>query len=142
MLHEMLLSTTGAADANDLMHRFYTDEFPKPVIASYSKLVDEAACAGDAVARNILFNAAQQLATATSAVRSQLFEQRTEVHVAYIGGVYRSGMLLERFRLLVELEDGNQVIAPHYGPGAGALLEAYSAAGMLPPLSNVPAEKT
>jgi N-acetylglucosamine kinase-like BadF-type ATPase len=103
--------------------------------------VDGAARNGDAVARNILLNAAQQLATATSAVRSQLFEQREAVDVAYIGGVYRSEMLLERFRLLVELEDGNHVIPPRYGPTAGALIEAYSAAGAVPELKDAPAEK-
>ena len=85
--------------------------------------------------------AAQQLATATSAVRSQLFEQREEVQVAWIGGVYRSEMLLERFRLLVELEDGNRVIAPRHGPAAGALIEAYAAAGAIPELRDAPAEK-
>jgi N-acetylglucosamine kinase-like BadF-type ATPase len=141
MLRDMLLAETGASDANDLMHRFYTSEFPRPKIASYSRLVDEAARSGDAVARNILLNAAQQLATATSAVRSQLFEQREEVQVAWIGGVYRSEMLLERFRLLVELEDGNRVIAPRHGPAAGALIEAYAAAGAIPELRDAPAEK-
>lgn len=140
-LRAMLLAETGAADANDLMHRFYTAEFPRPKIASYSKRVDEAARNGDAVARNILLNAAQQLATATSAVRSQLFEQRQEVPVAYIGGVYRSEILLERFRLLVELEDGNRVVEPRFGPGAGALIEAYAAAGAVPELRNLPREK-
>ena len=43
-------------------------------------------------------------------------------------------MVLERFRMLVELEDGNRVQAPrfggHYGPAAGALIEAYRAAGV------------
>jgi N-acetylglucosamine kinase-like BadF-type ATPase len=141
VLRDRLLAATGAADANDLMHRFYTAEFPRPRIASYATLVDEAACEGDAVARNILLNAAQQLATTTSAVRSQLFDQRAPVDVAWIGGVYRSAILLERFRLLVELEDGNRVIAPRYGPAAGALIEAYSAAGLSPVLLDVPEEK-
>ena len=140
-LRELLLAETGAADANDLMHRFYTSDFPRPKIASYSKLVDQAAREGDPVARNILLNAAQQLATFTSAVRTQLFHQREPVMIAYIGGVFKSEMLLERFRLLVELEDGNQVIPPLHGPGTGALIEAYAAAGLHPQLQNVPAEK-
>src|SRR5436305_398680 len=72
-LTPLLLSTTGATDANDLMHRFYTSEFPRSVVASFAKLVDETAASGDAVARNIILNAAQQLATFTSAVRSQIF---------------------------------------------------------------------
>jgi hypothetical protein len=55
--------------------------------------------------------------------------------------VYRSEILLERFRLLVELEDGNCVIAPQYGPAAGALIEAYASTDLAPVLSDVPAEK-
>ena len=49
-----------------------------------------------------------------------------------------SRMLLERFRMLVELEDGNHVRAPIHGPAAGALIEAYAAAGRGVPLSGVP----
>ena len=135
-LHSALLKETGASDANDLMHRFYTTEFPRPVIASYAKLVDAAANAGDAVARNIIVNAAQQLATAVSAVRMQLFERGEPAKTAYVGGVFKSEMLRERFRLLVELEDGNEVMAPRYGPGVGALIEAYTGAGMVPEISG------
>ena len=136
VLRSMLLKETGASDANDLMHRFYTTEFPRPVIASYSKIVDAAANAGDAVARNIIVNAAQQLATAVSAVRMQLFERGEPAKTAYVGGVFKSEMLRERFRLLVELEDGNHVIAPRYGPGVGALLEAYAGSGIAAEISG------
>ncbi|MDZ4799994.1 MAG: BadF/BadG/BcrA/BcrD ATPase family protein [Bryobacteraceae bacterium] len=141
MLREMLLNATGATDANDLMHRFYTPEFPRPLIASYSRMVDEAAAAGDPVARNILLNAAQQLATTTSAARSQLFGPAEPAQVIPIGGMFASELLSERFRLLVELEDGNTVTAPEYGPGTGALIEAYALAGLTPPLTEVPREK-
>lgn len=137
-LGEVLLGETNAADANDLLHRFYTTDYPRPKIAGYSKLVDQAAANGDAVARGILLNAAQQLATAASAVRSQIFEPRQRATVSYIGGVYRSVLLLERFRMLVELEDGNEVVAPRYGPAAGALIEAYRRAGLAVSLTNVP----
>ena len=136
-LHKALLQETGSADANDLLHRFYTPEFPRPAIAALSKVVDAAANDGDAVARNIIVNAAQQLATALSAVRIQIFAQGEPAKAAYIGGVFKSEMLRERFRLLVELEDGNQVIAPQYGPGVGALIEAYTAAGLHVSISGV-----
>ena len=61
-------------------------------------------------------------------MRIQIFAHGEPAKAAYIGGVFKSEMLRERFRLLVELEDGNQVIAPRYGPGVGALIEAYIAA--------------
>ena len=129
-LHHALIVETGARDANDLMHRFYTNEFSRPTIASYAKIVDRVANTGDAVARNIIVNASQQLATAVSAVRMQLFERGETAKIAYIGGVFKSEMLRERFRLLVELEDGNHVTPPQYGPGVGALIEAYAGAGL------------
>jgi N-acetylglucosamine kinase-like BadF-type ATPase len=141
-LHGALLQATGAVDANDLLHRFYTAEYPRPRIAGFSRLVDEAALAGDTVARDLLMSAAQQLASLTAAVRRQLFTTAAQCPVAFIGGVFRSGLLLERYRLLVEMEEGNTVAPPRYGPAAGALIEAYRAAGIRPVISNVPeAEK-
>jgi N-acetylglucosamine kinase-like BadF-type ATPase len=129
-LHQVLLAETGAESANDLMHRFYTSEFPRPAIASLARVVNDVANTGDAVARNIIVNAAQQLATAVSAVRMQLFQRAEPAKVAHIGGVFKSEMLRERFRMLVELEDGNTLIAPRHGPAVGALIEAYRSAGI------------
>ena len=140
-LRERLLAATGATTANDLLHRFYTTDFTRPMIAGYSKLVDEAAREGDHVARDILHAAAQQLATSAAAVRRQLFTDGNLVPVSYIGGLFKSDFVRERFRSLVELEDGNRVQPPTYGPAAGALIEAYRLAGMQTELSAVPEEK-
>jgi len=137
----VLLGATGAKDVNELQHWFYTTEFPRPRIAAFSKLVDEAAVNGDETAREILNEAAQQLATIAGVVRRQLFQAGEAVRVAYIGGVFKSAILLARFQMLVEMEDGNQVGPPVYGPAAGALLEAYGATGAKCRLSNVPEEK-
>lgn len=137
-LRENLLEATGATSANDLLHRFYTTEYPRPRIAGFSKLVDEAAQHGDPVAREILLHSAQQLAMFAGAVRGQLFKEGEPARVAYIGGVFSSALLLERFRSLVELEEGNDVGPPVYGPAAGALLEAYRTAGIECRLTGVP----
>lgn len=137
-LRALLLEAAGASNANTLLHAFYTRDYPRPRIASFSKLVDQAAIAGDAVAREILGQAAQHLASYTAAVRRQLFAPSSAVTVAYIGGVFRSALLLERFRLLAELEPGVQVRPPQYGPAAGALIEALKAAGIQAPLTQVP----
>src|SRR5947209_4934874 len=48
ILSEMLLGETGARDVNDLLHRFYTTEFPRTRIAALSILVDDAAGKRDA----------------------------------------------------------------------------------------------
>ena len=134
----MLLEATGASTANDLLHRFYTTDFPRPRIAGLSKLVDQAALAGDAVAGQILESAARQLAEITAAVRGQIFDPGQIARVACIGGVFKSGLLRETFRTLVELTDGNTVGLPVYGPAAGALLEALRSRGLNPALSGVP----
>jgi len=137
-LRERFLWAGGASSANELLHLFYTVDFPRPRIASFSKLVDEAAREGDVVARDLLFQAAQQLAMLAAAVRDQLFAEGEAVAVAHIGGVWRSELLRERFRSLVELHPGNVVGPPVFGPAAGALLEAYRLGGLAVTLSNLP----
>jgi hypothetical protein len=123
-----LLAASGASDANDLLHRFYTTDWPRPRIAALSKLVDHAAIAGDAVAIDLLHLAAQHQANFVGAVRSQLFRDSEPARVAYIGGVFRSTRFRERFRRLVELADGVTCGPPEMGPAAGAA-EAYRQAG-------------
>jgi N-acetylglucosamine kinase-like BadF-type ATPase len=137
-LRQSLLETAGAASANDLLHRFYTTEFARPRIASYARLVDEVARQGDAAAREVLREAARQLAAITLAVHGQLFESGVPFRAAHVGGVFRSAIVLEEYRRLI----GFPCAPPIHGPAAGALLEAYRAAGLAPGLADVPEFKT
>jgi N-acetylglucosamine kinase-like BadF-type ATPase len=137
-LRAALLDATGAVNANEAMHRLYTTEWPRPRVASLAALVDTAALEGDVVARDILLNAGQGLAMQANIARQRLFPPGETVVVSYIGGVFHSGFVLERFRQLVELQEGSQCRPPRYGPAAGALLEAYRGAGLHPTLSNIP----
>lgn len=131
-LRETLLEAGGARDANQLLHFLYTDEYPRDRVAGWAHMIDEAARAGDSAAVDILRSAAQALATLTAAVRRQLFETSERVNICYSGGVFRSEPLLERFRMLAELEDGNTVSPPRHTAAEGALLEAYRIAGVTP----------
>jgi N-acetylglucosamine kinase-like BadF-type ATPase len=140
-LRDVLLSASGATSANDLLHRFYTDDYPRERVAAFSKRVDRVGRDGDKVAREILLAAAQQLATLATAVRAQLFDGGEPCCISYLGGVFNSEILLDRFRMLMALEEGNRVIEPIYGPAAGALIEAYRAAGVSVQLKDVPSEK-
>ena len=140
-LARALLDATSSADSNAALHRFYTPDWPRSRVAALAPLVDEAAMTGDAVARDILHNAAQQLAVLTAAVRQQLWKSGEPARLAWTGGVFRSRMLLGRYQYLVELEDGNRAGPPEYNPAAGALIEAYRAVGLRPKLSGVPALK-
>jgi N-acetylglucosamine kinase-like BadF-type ATPase len=128
-LREILLGATGAPDVNDLLHRFYTPEWPRSRVAKLARLVDSAAIDSDAVAVEILRGEAQQLAMLAGAVRGQLWTEGDAVEIAYIGGVFESALLRETFRTLVELRDGVHCGPPRRGPAEGALLEAYRSAG-------------
>ena len=137
-LHRMLLAETGASTANDLLHRLYSTNYSKPQIAALARLVNEAAVNGDAVAGELLNAAANQLATLTAAVRGQLFSPGEKVRVAWMGGVFRSNLLRERFRMLVEMEDGVAAGPPAHGPAVGALMQAFQLAGLEVEPSNIP----
>lgn len=137
-LREKLLAATGATNANELMHRFYTTDYPRPRIAGFSKLVDEAASEGDSIARALLQDAGQHLASLATVIRAQLFQGGDPARISYIGGVWRSALLLERFRSILELDESNVVAAPVHGPAAGALLDAFRAAAIKVELTNLP----
>ena len=142
VLREMLLKATGARDANDLVHRFYTQDWPRPRIAALSQLVDQAAAAGDRLAQDLVDQSAQLLAGLTLAARGRLFKPEECARVAYIGGVFKSDRLRDRFRTLLERDGRCAVAPPIYGPAAGALLEAYRLVGLRVELSGLPeAEK-
>ena len=132
-LRAVFLEATASRNANEMLHRFYAPDWPRSRVATLAQLVDVAAAQADAIAADILTRAAQDLALLAASVRSQLWKPGDLVEVAYIGGVFQSRRLLERFRLLVELEEGSHCAAPRHGPAEGALLEAYRAAGLAIP---------
>lgn len=140
-LRARLLAETGAKDANDLLHRFYAADFSRPKIASYAKLVDQAAREGDSVALAILHEAAQELASFAEAVRGQLFIDHEPARVSWIGGAFRSDFVRERFATLVQLIDGNFAGPPLLEPAAGALLEAYRLADLHVTLTSLPEDE-
>lgn len=123
-LHDVLLEATGADDANQMLHRFYGPEWPRSRVATLARLVDRTAEESDAVALDIVNRAAQDLAMLAMSVRSQLWHRGDAIYIAYIGGVFESPRILERFRLLVEMEPGVVCGPPRHGPAEGALFEA------------------
>jgi N-acetylglucosamine kinase-like BadF-type ATPase len=123
-LREALLAATDSTNANELLHRCYSDDYPRERVAKLAPLVDQAARAGDPLACSILDGAAQALAMLAAAVRHQLFSEGEPVSVHYIGGTFASEPLLHRFRMLTELDGATQVLRPSHNPAYGALLEA------------------
>ena len=131
VLREVLLEATGSESANQMLHRFYTGEWPRSRVATLARLVDKAAVEGDAVALGILRGAARELATMAGAVREELWAPEAQLEVAYIGGVFQSFILLESFRTLVESQEGVRCGPPRRGPAEGALREAYRSVGLV-----------
>jgi N-acetylglucosamine kinase len=129
-LRQPLLDATGSTTANQMLHLFYTPDWPRSRVATLAPLIDRAAAEGDPVAQQILGNAAQELAILAASVRGQLWSAAEPVEVAYIGGVFQSGIVLERFQTLVEMDGVTRCGPPLYGPAEGALREAYRSAGV------------
>jgi N-acetylglucosamine kinase-like BadF-type ATPase len=129
-LTSTLLEATQTADANQLMHAFYTDEYPRSRVATFARLVDHVASHGDPVATQILNQAARDLHTFVAAVRTQLFSPAQPVLICPIGNTFQSAILRHHFETLALLADGARVADPAFSPAQGALLEAYRLAGV------------
>jgi N-acetylglucosamine kinase-like BadF-type ATPase len=124
-----LVEAGSASDANELLHMFYTPDWPRQRIAGLAQIVNRIADEGDPTAIGVLHSAARDLALMVGSVRRQLWGEREPVRVAWVGGVFQSAILLERFRTLVSLEENTTCEAPKHGPALGALLLAYRVAG-------------
>lgn len=136
-LRGMLMQATGAQSANELLHKFYTKDWPRSRVARFAILVDQAATSMDDVARQILIQAAKDLAKLANSVRDRLWPPGDSVLVAYIGGVFKSQTIREQFRIEVERHSGVRCGAPKHDPAEGALLEAYRAVGLNPQLERM-----
>lgn len=136
-LTPVFLEAGEAHNANQLLHRFYTTDWPRARVATLARLVSAVAEEGDPVAVDILHRAAQELAMLAGAVKHQLWKLDDALDIAYIGGVFGSPILLDRFRALVELDGATKCIAPHHSPSLGALYRAYRACHLQPGLKNL-----
>ncbi len=131
-----LLSRTEAASADELLHRFYG--LPRNQIAALAPLVSEAAALGDSVAAQILKDAASHLARYVEGVHRNLFSKDEVVPVAFVGGVFRSTVLLREFSARISTSIACPVVPPKLSPAAGAVLEALRMDGNKSVLSGVP----
>jgi N-acetylglucosamine kinase-like BadF-type ATPase len=125
----LIEAAAGAADVNDVLHRFYTDEFPRQRVAALAPLVDELATAGDAVAKQVLIEAGRNLAGYGNAVRKHLFASTETVPIVKVGGAFNSSFVQRGFSEVLD-SAANQLLEPRYDPAVGALLAAYALAGV------------
>ncbi len=129
-----LMELTESADANEALHRLYTADWPRSRVAELAIAVDRIASEGDPIATDILRQSAQNLALLSASVQRQLWNEQTytagPIQISWIGGVFQSQILLERFRTLIALNGFNTPQPPQRSPAAGALILAYRAAGL------------
>jgi N-acetylglucosamine kinase-like BadF-type ATPase len=138
VLRERLIEAAGASDANDLLHRFYTEQFPRDRVAAYAPLVSNSALDGDQAATTILRMAGSRLASLARGVHESLFQRYEAVPVSYIGGVFRSDAVRNNFADDIKDAIGCDVTPPVLSPVAGAVLEALRTDANSSRLSNVP----
>lgn len=138
-LRRVLLDATGATNADDLLHRFYTTEYPRPAIAALAPLISRAAEEGDATADRIVREAGEKLAWFAESVYRSLFQTGVKAPVAYTGRVFRSDLLRNSFIARVRESIGCRAAPPRLSPVAGAVLEALRLDGNQSELSDVPA---
>ena len=126
-LTALLLEATQSSDPNHMLHRFYTADWPRARIAQLAPTIDQAAQDNDAAAIEILNAAAHALAGLALGLCARLFPGHAEVPLAWVGGVFRSQLLLRQFQELCRGRAHCQ--APLHEPAMGALIEAYALAG-------------
>ena len=116
-LRDAFLEWTGERDANAILHAFYTTAWPRARVAKFAPLVNSLAEAGDAVSRHVLEQAADRLARFALAVRkTELWDVMRGFRFRYIGGVFRSELLLSYFQSHVESHAGCSTAPPIWAP--------------------------
>ncbi len=139
-LSELFLAQTGLNSLNAVLHLFYTESWPRSRVAGLASAVNHCAREGDELANGILTGAGQSLAVLARSARQNLWEVNAIVNYSYVGGVFRSEIVRERYRALLEL-DRCSVHAPLLEPVAGALLEAYRIGVVSPKIDKLLSSK-
>lgn len=83
------------ARPDQILHAIYDGEFPRTRVAKFAARVEEAARAGDAVAKTILSDAAGELARAAGSVRDRLRLEEGPYDVVLSGGTFAAVPSLE-----------------------------------------------
>jgi N-acetylglucosamine kinase-like BadF-type ATPase len=133
-LSERVMTHLKLVRPSDLIHETYYRDLKRGAIAGLAPIVEIARAAGDAVAADILAQAARELIVAASSVISRL-EMRGEVFPTILaGGIFKAVPWLaeEVMRLLLEVAPRTQAgvleVEPAVGAVGLALAEAQGAA--------------
>lgn len=130
-LTDALLKALGLTEFRETVARVYIQQMKPREIAALSRVAYEVAESGDEVAREIFFQAGDELAESVGAAVRRLKLEPDAVIVSYQGSVIDSCHLLrERFRdQLKRRVPGAKVVPPEFEPVIGAYLLGCKALG-------------
>lgn len=108
----------------------YSEKISRDQLASFTSRLDRLAQQGEAIAIELFETAAESLAEMAEAAAIKLGVTRRRFCISYNGNLFKSRLLLKFFAASVKNKLPKlQVVAPRFGPEAGALLLAYQGAG-------------
>ena len=130
-LTSRVLSAWNLNRPEDLIGLVYAPGFLRRRIAALLPLIDEAAGAGDDVARELLVSAGRELGGAACAVIRGLGMEQEGFEVVLAGGAFQTRNLLRDAvqETVLALAPRAVLIAPRHEPAMGAALLALQAAG-------------
>ncbi|ARM76229.1 BadF/BadG/BcrA/BcrD ATPase family protein [Acidianus manzaensis] len=129
LLAELILANIKARDLDDIIRWSYHEGHKIDEIASLAKVVNEAAIKGDNKAKQIMIEAAKQLAEDAIYV-----SKRVGISQVYVsGGMFESEFFSSNFQSLLK-EKGIETLKKKKSPEYGALLIAFDYANCV----NVP----
>jgi N-acetylglucosamine kinase-like BadF-type ATPase len=131
LLTAQVLGAWNLSQPEDLIGLVYAPGFPRRRIASLLPLVDAAAEAGDAVARQLLISAGHELGEAACAVIRGLGMEQDTFDVALVGGAFQTRHLLREAvdETVRAMAPRAVLLSPRHEPAMGAALLALRAAG-------------
>lgn len=126
VLTQYVLQHFKVRKAADLIHIVYEPSFGKPQIAALAPFVQFAAEKGDTVAREILADAARELAVLATTVIRKSGLQRKAFPLVTVGGIFKCPIILPtHFRSTVrKFSPKVQFIKPKLRPALGAWMMA------------------
>jgi N-acetylglucosamine kinase-like BadF-type ATPase len=124
LLRAALLSATQSNSANQLLHRWYAGEFSRDQTADWSRLVEEAAAAGDTVAESILGGSGKSLAELAATAARMASLPAGNAKVCPIGGAFASARVMRSFSMSLDDLLGITPATPAALPADGALRAA------------------
>lgn len=134
-LGEAAVAYFECIDLRHVARAFSLGQITRPQLASFARLVHNAARLGDADARAVLDQAAESLADLAAIIIERLALEAPEpIPLAFVGGAVEN----EQFRAAIaaQVEQAApqaRVVAPRYDPAIGAALLAADAAGIWRP---------